>query len=261
MKKNKKKIITAFLCLTIITIMSGSAYGHSGRTDSRGGHKDNQNKSGLGSYHYHCGGNPPHLHTNGVCPYSSSSSSSSGTTSSGSTSSGSSKSKSSKSSDKSTNSTSTITSTPKEEKTTIEVENVKINETITTMKVGEKRKLTATITPDNATDKTVSWKSNDELVVSITQDGEIEALKAGTAELSLVSSNNKIDTISITVEEEIKVIDNAENAQNTVTTLAATNSNNMTSIKDDNSNPVAGIISLGLIGGAGYWGYKKFKGR
>ena len=42
---------------------------HSGRTDSSGGHKDNQNESGLGSYHYHCGGNPPHLHTNGVCPY------------------------------------------------------------------------------------------------------------------------------------------------------------------------------------------------
>lgn len=46
---------------------------HSGRTDSRGGHKDNKNKSGLGSYHYHCGGYPAHLHTNGVCPYDNSS--------------------------------------------------------------------------------------------------------------------------------------------------------------------------------------------
>lgn len=44
---------------------------HSGRTDSNGGHKDNKNKSGLGSYHYHCGGHPAHLHENGVCPYSS----------------------------------------------------------------------------------------------------------------------------------------------------------------------------------------------
>ena len=34
-----------------------------------------QNKSGLGSYHYHCGGHPAHLHTNGVCPYDASSSS------------------------------------------------------------------------------------------------------------------------------------------------------------------------------------------
>ena len=42
---------------------------HSGRTDSNGGHKDNKNKSGLGSYHYHCGGHPAHLHDGGVCPY------------------------------------------------------------------------------------------------------------------------------------------------------------------------------------------------
>ena len=28
--------------------------------------------SGLGSYHYHCGGHPAHLHDGGVCPYSSS---------------------------------------------------------------------------------------------------------------------------------------------------------------------------------------------
>ena len=33
---------------------------------------DNKNVSGLGSYHYHCGGHPAHLHDGGVCPYSSS---------------------------------------------------------------------------------------------------------------------------------------------------------------------------------------------
>lgn len=49
---------------------------HSGRTDSHGGHKDNKNKSGLGYYHYHCGGHPAHLHSNGVCPYSSNATSS-----------------------------------------------------------------------------------------------------------------------------------------------------------------------------------------
>ena len=65
---------------------------HSGRTDSSGGHRDNKNASGLGGYHYHCGGHPAHLHTGGVCPYSApapapaaSSSSSSKTTSSKST--------------------------------------------------------------------------------------------------------------------------------------------------------------------------------
>lgn len=50
-----------------------TAQAHQGRTDSRGGHHDYKNRSGLGSYHYHCGGYPPHLHTDGVCPYAGSS--------------------------------------------------------------------------------------------------------------------------------------------------------------------------------------------
>ncbi|HFL2520423.1 TPA: YHYH domain-containing protein [Clostridioides difficile] len=56
----KKKLIAVIMSLTIISIGSFS-YAHSGRTDSSGGHRDNKNKSGLGSYHYHCGGYPAHL--------------------------------------------------------------------------------------------------------------------------------------------------------------------------------------------------------
>ena len=57
---------------TVFTATTITAEAHSGRTDSSGGHHDYKNKSGLGSYHYHCGGYPAHLHKNGVCPYSSS---------------------------------------------------------------------------------------------------------------------------------------------------------------------------------------------
>ncbi len=74
-----------FITLDNPAIISVEA--HSGRTDSSGGHKDNKNKSGLGSYHYHCGGHPAHLHTNGVCPYSTSTTTSSQKTSKNSTSS------------------------------------------------------------------------------------------------------------------------------------------------------------------------------
>lgn len=58
-------MIILLVCLSI----SGQVFAHSGRTDKNGGHKDNKNASGLGSYHYHCGGYPPHLHENGACPY------------------------------------------------------------------------------------------------------------------------------------------------------------------------------------------------
>ena len=69
MKKFKTLfIIMICVCLAAPYSISSS---HSGRTDSYGGHHDNKNASGLGSYHYHCGGYPPHLHKNGICPYSS----------------------------------------------------------------------------------------------------------------------------------------------------------------------------------------------
>lgn len=80
--KRLKRIIVIVAVLLSVTVATPSYFmgsvltvqAHSGRTDSRGGHKDNKNKSGLGSYHYHCGGHPAHLHTNGVCPYDNSSS-------------------------------------------------------------------------------------------------------------------------------------------------------------------------------------------
>lgn len=110
-----KKINIKHLGIVLLTIMMipATLFAHGGRTDSSGGHKDNKNKSGLGSYHYHCGGYPAHLHSNGVCPYSSSSSNTSSNSSS------------------SKNSTSTTKSTPtyteKEETFIIAGETVKIN--------------------------------------------------------------------------------------------------------------------------------------
>ncbi|WMM26707.1 peptidoglycan-binding domain-containing protein [Tissierella sp. MB52-C2] len=67
----KKRRITSLMLAATIALTPAATLGHGGRTDSNGGHKDNKNASGLGSYHYHCGGNPAHLHDNGVCPYSS----------------------------------------------------------------------------------------------------------------------------------------------------------------------------------------------
>ena len=61
-------ILTLTVCFMIVSSFL-SAFAHSGRTDRYGGHRDYKNKSGLGGYHYHCGGYPAHLHKNSVCPY------------------------------------------------------------------------------------------------------------------------------------------------------------------------------------------------
>lgn len=63
-----------FKKLSIITLTLGvicvPTFAHQGRLDGKGGHNDNKNASGLGSYHYHCRKDlPAHLHENGICPY------------------------------------------------------------------------------------------------------------------------------------------------------------------------------------------------
>lgn len=77
MRKLAKRLsVYAMSGMLIFSAVPGNVQAHSGRTDASGGHHDNKNVSGLGSYHYHCGGYPAHLHSGGVCPYSTSSSSS-----------------------------------------------------------------------------------------------------------------------------------------------------------------------------------------
>ena len=85
-----KRLTRGLLAATLATMISfapeasmvnqsptATVFAHSGRTDGNGGHHDNRNVSGLGNYHYHCGGYPAHLHENGVCPYASGTSSTS----------------------------------------------------------------------------------------------------------------------------------------------------------------------------------------
>lgn len=235
MRKNKKKIISILLIILSIISIGVNAYAHSGRTDSSGGHKDNNNKSGLGSYHYHCGGHPAHLHTNGVCPYSSSSSASKSSTSS--------------SSSSSAKTTSTVP-------TTIAVTDIKINENVTNMEEGENKKLTTIITPDNATDKNITWKSSDESIATVSTTGEVTAKKYGTVDITATSTNGKTSTIKINIKESPKtensaIINTSSNNKNNIT--------NTTTNSNEDSNPLAGIITLGLLGGGGYLGYKKFK--
>ena len=235
MRKNKKKIISILLIILSIISIGVNAYAHSGRTDSSGGHKDNNNKSGLGSYHYHCGGHPAHLHTNGVCPYSSSSSASKSSTSS--------------SSSSSAKTTSTVP-------TTIAVTDIKINENVTNMEEGENKKLTTIITPDNATDKNITWKSSDESIATVSTTGEVTAKKYGTVDITATSTNGKTSTIKINIKESPKTENSA--IINTSSTTK-NNTTNTTTNSNEDSNPLAGIITLGLLGGGGYLGYKKFK--
>lgn len=236
MRKNRSKIISIVFIVLCIILINVNVYAHSGRTDSSGGHRDNQNKSGLGSYHYHCGGYPPHLHNNGVCPYSSSSSSNKSSTTSSSISSAEEKSK---------------------EPTTILATSVEINEDVKNMEIGECQKLTVTIMPENTTDKNIIWESSDESIATVSIDGEVTAKGYGTVYISVTTTNEKTSTIKINIKETLKEKNSASIQPSTTNNLVDTKSTN----NSEYSNSLGGFLTLGLIGGAGYIGYKKHKNK
>lgn len=251
MKKYIKKILSVFIVIIGIVAIQISVYSHSGRTDANGGHRDNKNKSGLGSYHYHCGGHPAHLHPNGVCPYASSSKSS---TSSSSSSSGS----GSNSSSSPSSNSKTTTSKP----STIAVTEIQIDKKVEDMEIGDNEKLTAVITPSNATDQNISWKSSDESIATVDSTGEVIAKKSGTVDITATTSNGKSNTITINIKEPINVQNNYTTnsfmeRNNTITNDVVKN----TTDNEEDSSALGGIMTLAILGGGGYWGYKKYKNK
>ncbi len=84
----------------------------------------------------------------------------------------------------------------------VEVESIKVTAEKTELKVGETTTVKAVITPDNATDQTVSWTTSDESVITVDKDGQITAKKNGKANVIATASNGKTDKVEITVVEE-----------------------------------------------------------
>ena len=162
----RKRVFSILTICFMIMSMSLSAFAHGGRTDSSGGHKDNKNKSGLGSYHYHCGGYPAHLHTNGVCPYTGGGSSS-------------------------------YSSTPK----TVYATSINAKNVPSKIDAGETATLEASVYPSNAEDKNITWESSDTSILVVSSTGSLTAVGVGTATITAKTSRGTSKKFTITVNE------------------------------------------------------------
>lgn len=61
------------------------------------------------------------------------------------------------------------------------VESIKLNRSSLSLKEGESATLTATIKPDNATNKSVEWSSSDTSIASVSEEGVVKAIAPGNA--------------------------------------------------------------------------------
>ena len=72
----------------------------------------------------------------------------------------------------------------------IAVESITLNYTAASMLVGNTLQLEATVLPDNATDKTITWSSSDSGAASVTQTGLVTALEQGDATIIATPNGN-----------------------------------------------------------------------
>ena len=81
-----------------------------------------------------------------------------------------------------------------------EIESVTLPTTLE-LRVGETSTLTASVLPEDASDKTLTWSSSDENVATVDENGKVTAVKAGNAVITATASNNVSGSCKLTVAE------------------------------------------------------------
>ena len=79
---------------------------------------------------------------------------------------------------------------------------VSLNKNSLSMTVGDTEKLTATILPENVDDNTLEWYWSDAGVINIDENGNVTALKVGTADITVKTVNGKLAVCNVTVKEK-----------------------------------------------------------
>lgn len=82
----------------------------------------------------------------------------------------------------------------------IAVASVSLSQTSLYLEIGESYTLVATVLPDNATDKSVTWSSSEPSVATV-ENGKVTAVSGGTTTITATTSNGKKVTCNVTVNE------------------------------------------------------------
>lgn len=139
------------------------------------------------------------------------------------------------------------------------VDRIQLNRNTAQIKVMEGFRLTATILPATATDKSVSWTSSDPLTVAVDNEGNVTGMSLGTATITCRAEDGsgvtatcritvtETSTESVSIKAEgpttLKV---TETVQLTATVLPATATDKSVSWQSDNSD-IADVDYTGLV--------------
>lgn len=150
----------------------------------------------------------------------------------------------------------TATCTITVKKKVIAVEKVSLNKSELTLNRGGEETLVATVSPGNATDKTVSWSSSDASIASVDNNGKVKALKGGTATIT-AKAGEKTAACKVTVivpVESIKLNLSSQTIKvnETLQLIATITPNDATEMKvtwSSSDNKIATVSADGLVKG------------
>jgi Leucine-rich repeat (LRR) protein len=93
--------------------------------------------------------------------------------------------------------------TPSPTPAKVPVTGVTVNKTTVNLMEGATEDISATVTPDNASNKSVSWKSDDPSVVTVSE-GKITAVAPGMTTITVTTSDgSKTATVNVTVTMDV----------------------------------------------------------
>jgi uncharacterized protein YjdB len=142
----------------------------------------------------------------------------------------------------------------------VAVTGVGLNKTSTTMSIGGTETLTATVTPSNATNKNITWSSNNTALATVSSTGLITAVSVGTAIITVTTqdgSHRAACVVIVTATTGVAVADVGLNKTSTTISVGSTeqltetvvpsNATNKAVSWSSNNTAVATVSSTGLI--------------
>ena len=92
----------------------------------------------------------------------------------------------------------------REKDKSVAVTEVRLDKTATTLFEGDTEELMATVMPENATDKGIEWKSDNESVATVSQTGLVTALKDGSATITVITNDGGFRaSCEVTVKKKV----------------------------------------------------------
>ena len=122
------------------------------------------------------------------------------------------------------------------------------------MEIGNTLKLTAKITPSDATNKNITWTSSNDTIAKVDKNGKVTALKEGIVTITVTTINGKTATIKITIsaKKETKPADGSNSGTGTTPSSSGNGSTSENPSTGGNSGSAGGNnTGSGSTGGSG----------